>query len=415
MPLELLMPRPAEASSYAAVLHLHGARRAFAAATTARLSYAMVTLTILLVVQQATDSYTVAGAAVAGYGLTTLLMPLKSRLVDRRGAASVLPWLSVGFAGCVMTLSAVAVAGSSAKVLYVLLAVGAGLLAPPVGPTMRALWAAMTPDARTKRRAYSLDAAVEEVMFATGPLLVGAALLVASSTAAGLVTAALNLLGTLALVTSPASRTQDRLRAAPTTSRRWTGPLSRRGFVVLLVVLLGMGVATGPLEVGLLARAEQTGTAARVGVLLAALAVGSAFGGIAWGQLVRTHRPRAHLAGLVALSAVLLAALVPSSNAWLLTGLLLLIGLAASPMFITAYVTADELARTDEQREASTWVSTANNLGIALGASVAGVLADRSGPGSVFAAGALACLLVLVVVGLLGRRLEARSVERPEG
>lgn len=406
------MPRSAEASSYAAVLRLSGASRAFGAAASARLSYAMVTLTILLVVQQATGSYTAAGAAVAGYGLTTLLMPLKSRSVDRRSAASVLPWLSAGFAGFVLALAAIEVAGVSHAVLYVVLAVGAGLFAPPIGPSMRALWAALSPDPDTRRRAYSLDAVVEEVMFAAGPLLVGAALLSGSSAASAVVTAALNLAGTLALVTSPASRSHDQSRPTRTT-RRWTGPLSQRGFVVLLVVLLGIGAATGPLELGLLARTEQTGTAARVGVFLALVAIGSAVGGIAWGHFVLDHRPRRHLAGLTGFSAVLLAALVPSSNDWLVGGLLLMVGLASSPVLITAYVTADELAPGDQQREASTWVNTASNLGVAAGASAAGVLADHGGPDVVFAVGSATCVLTLVVVAVLGQRLEPRAAVVP--
>ena len=76
------MPRLPEAVSYAAVLRRDGVLRAFTAATIGRLSYAMISLALLLTIQDATGSYTIAGAALGGYALTSFLMPVKSRLID---------------------------------------------------------------------------------------------------------------------------------------------------------------------------------------------------------------------------------------------------------------------------------------------------------------------------------------------
>lgn len=405
------MSRLPEAVSYAAVLRRDGVLRAFPAATVGRLSYAMISLALLLTVQGATGSYAAAGAALGGYALVSFLMPLKSRLIDRRGATAVLPGLSIGLTLCLLAVAQQAAAGRTSPALFVALAVGAGLLAPPLGPAMRAIWAGVTPEPEARRRAYSLDGVVEEVLYAVGPLLVGAILLVSSSLAALVVTGTVNLVGTLALVTSPASRRYGRPRPVPLPSAesRWAGPLTRPGFAVLLVVLLGLGLGGGPLEVALVARAEAAGRSASVGFLLAALSVGSAVGGMLWGRFVREHRPRRHLAGLVAVAAVLTAALAPISDLVAVAGLLFLTGLASAPLLVTAYLTADDLAREEQQREASTWVNTLLNLGVALGASVAGVLIDRGGPALAFTAGSAAYVATLAVVIGLGHRLALRS------
>ena len=401
------MPRPPEAVSYAAVLRRDGVLRAFTAATVGRLSYGMISLALLLTIQGATGSYAAAGVALGGYALVSFAMPVKSRLIDRLGAAAVLPGLSVGLTLCLLALAGAATAGGAARATYVALAVGAGLFAPPLGPSMRAIWAGVTPEPEARRRAYSLDGVVEEVLFAVGPLLVGVILLVSSSPAVVVVAALLNLVGTLALVTSPASRRHGRPHPSSVAAARWTGPLNRPGFAVLLVVLLGVGLGGGPLEVALVARSEAAGQPASVGYLLAALSVGSAVGGLLWGRFIHQHRPRRHLAGLVATSAALGAALVPASNLGLVAGLLFLTGLAGSPLLVTAYLTADDLVLEEQQREASTWVNTLGNLGVAFGASAAGILIDHGGPASAFAVGAAAYALTLLVVLSLGRRLIA--------
>ncbi|WP_375429780.1 MFS transporter [uncultured Friedmanniella sp.] len=399
------MPRRPEAVSYTAVLRRDGVLRAFAAAIIGRLSYAMISLALLLTIQDATGSYAAAGSALGGYALASFLMPLKSRLIDRLGAASVLPWLSAGLALSLTAAAGLATAGHTAPGLYVALAVGAGLCAPPLGPSMRAIWAAATPEPEARRRAYSLDGVVEEVLFAVGPLAVGVIVQLISSPAALVATAVLNLSGTLALVTSPLSRRHGRPHLAEAAATRWTGPLSQRGFIVMLVVLLGVGLGGGPLEVAVLARAEAADRSAAVGYLLASLSVGSAVGGLLWGRLIHRHRPRRHFLALVAVSAVLSVALVPTTNLVAVAVLLFVVGLAGSPLMVTAYLTADMLVPVEQQREASTWVNTTVNLGVAFGAATAGLLVDHDGAAVAFAAGAAVYAVTLLVIAGVGGRL----------
>jgi hypothetical protein len=79
-----------DAGSYRAVLALPYAAPTFGAALVGRLSYGLLPLSVLFTVQQSTGSFATAGGVVAVFGLTSILLPLKSRLVDRHGQASVL-------------------------------------------------------------------------------------------------------------------------------------------------------------------------------------------------------------------------------------------------------------------------------------------------------------------------------------
>lgn len=360
------MPRPSRAVGYAAVLRHHGAPRVFAAATLARLSYGMVSLTLLLAVSEVTDSYAVAGTCVGAYAFAGLLMPLKSRLVDRHGQRAVLlPLLSATFAVSLLAVAVVAGAGVRAGTPYLLLCATAGFGAPPLGPAMRALWAVLAPEPAARQRAYSLDAVVEDLVFTVGPLAVAVLALAASAPVATAVTGALNLGGTLAMVGSPAARRHG-VPADSASGRRRRGPLRHRGVAPLVALMTVAGLGGGPLELALVARTQDIGRPASAGALIAALSAGGALGGLAWGRFGSSRRVRAALAATLLACTATTAATAPVESVVALGCLTFLAGAAAAPLLITAYLAVDNLVPPDQRREASTWVGTASNLGVAL-------------------------------------------------
>lgn len=406
------MTRPAS-EGYGAVLRLPGVPRAFASASLGRLSYATLSLALLLTVEQATGSYAVAGAAVGACALGSAVMPVKSRLVDRRGLRRVLPLLAVLCAAALLLVAAGTVTGVEVAAAYVILSGVAGLAAPPLGPSMRALWADLTPDLEARRQAYSLDSASEEVLFTTGPLLVAALLAVGGRggpVAALVLSATLNIIGAVGLATSPATSSAathqpQQARPAPTS---FLGPLRRRSFALLILVVLGVGVGGGPLEVAVLARTQDAGSPEAAGILLAALSAGSVVGGLLWGRRAHRRRPSTHLIGLVLIMSIGTAAVAATENLALLGLFLALTGVASTPALVVAYLAADDLIPAAGRTEATTWVSTANNVGVALGAAAAGALIEHSGPGSALLFGATTLALTAALLLLTGGLIQAR-------
>ena len=397
------MSRPVEAVSYRALLRLPGAMPAFAAAALVRLSYAMVGLSFLLVVQDATGSFGAAGAALGAFALPTLLAPYKSRLVDRFGVRLPLRGLGAGYATMLAAVVGCAAAGVQARSPYLLLALAAGVLTPPVGPVMRGIWAGLTPSGAARNRAYSLDGVAEEGLFATGPLLVGAVLLVLEPFAALLLTAIVALIGSVALSCSClVGRSPFPTGFTPPPASGLVGPLRLPGVRWLMLAMFGVGVALAPLEVAVVARATEAGSAAAAGYLLAALSLGSAGGGLLWGRLNLTGRRSSLLLVLMVLLGVgtVAAGLTPSLAA--LAGVLVLTGAVVAPAFVLAYMLADQLVDETVRTETSTWIGTASNIGGAVGVTGAGFLVDHLSARAPFVAGGI-CLLTLVPLLLVVR------------
>ncbi|MFF5469605.1 MFS transporter [Streptomyces achromogenes] len=372
------MSTPSSRPSYAAVLRVPQARRTFTAALTARLSYATVGLAMPLSVTAATGSWALSGVVLSLFGATTvLLMPLRAALTDRHGPRRVLLPMSLLYGALLALLAALtwrpgapaaAVAGTAAL---------AGCCAPPLGPAMRALWSALMPDEDMARRAYSLDAVAEELLYVSGPALVGALLGVAPAAAGILLSAALNVAGTCAFVTSPALPGPRPARAAGDGARRRRS-VPVRGLLPAVVVALGLGLALSAVELLVLAFAEERSHAtALVPWVLGALSAGSALGGLAVGA-VRWRAPaRARLCRFAAAFGLVLAAAGLAPGLWTLAGVLALAGAFIAPALTTAYLLADETATEETRIQAGAWVNTGVNAGSSAGALAAGLLIGR--------------------------------------
>jgi MFS family permease len=385
------------------VLTLPGVRPTFTASLLARFSYAMFPLALILAVEEAAGSYAVAGACVGVFALTSVLMPLKARAIDRHGQRRVLPLFGLGFLLAVAATAAAVQLNVSSPAVYLVLSVLAGLAAPPIGPCMRALWAELAPQTDLRQRAYGLDSAAEESLYILGPVVAGALVLLTTEGAALLVVALLNAGGAVAMAASRAATTA----AAPAASqagdehppRRAGGPFTVPGFTVLVLALFLIGLGTGPVDIAVTARAEQGGNAADAGWALAAFALGSVVGGLAWGRWRHTSLVSRQLAALVALTGVGLVVAGLATPLLLTAAALVLAGLAMSPAFVVAYVASDNLVSDANRNEANTWVSTANNGGVALGAAAAGAAIDSSSTATALYAGA--AVLLVTAAGLL--------------
>lgn len=161
--------------SYAAVLRIPHARRTFAAALLGRLSYGVVPLAMMLAVTRTLGSYAVAGTVMALFaGTSVFLSPARAALIDRYGPRRALVPMAAAYTALLGLLTAAVWRPQDASPLVLgVVGAAAGACTPPLGPTMRAVWGRIAGDRALVRRAYSLDAVAEELLFVLGPLLVG--------------------------------------------------------------------------------------------------------------------------------------------------------------------------------------------------------------------------------------------------
>ncbi|MEU8624643.1 MFS transporter [Streptomyces sp. NPDC048669] len=400
---------PSRAPSYATVLRTPHAVRTFGAALLGRLSYGVVPLALLLAIKDATGSYSVAGGAMALFGAASVfLSPARAALIDRYGPRRVLPPMA-GLYAAVLGVLALATWRPGAPPLALgALAVAAGVCTPPLGPVMRTLWSALVPDRELLQRAYSLDGVAEELLYVSGPLLVGLIVRAGRPAAGVLAGALLVFVGALALVSSPAvPREHARPEPPPAGSTGSTdAPAAPRlrlfGIPALrhtVLVTAAVGLCLGALELLVVAFTEQRGQAAAVSWVLAALSAGSAVGGLAYGAVRWKLSSRVRLVVAAAGMGAALMAAGLSPRLYVLVAVVAVAGLFVAPVLTTAYLIADESVDAARRTQAGAWVNTAFNAGASGGTAAVGLLVGRLPLALCFAlaaAPALLCAAALV-------------------
>ncbi|MGW1191113.1 MFS transporter [Streptomyces sp. NPDC002559] len=420
-------PAPSRAPSYAAVLRTPHAARAFGSALLGRLSYGMAPLSLMLAVNDTTGSYSVAGTVMALFGATSVfLSPARAALIDRYGPRRALPPMAGSYAVLLAALAYVTWRPGAPPVLLGVLAMTAGVCTPPLGPVMRTLWSRLVPERELLRRAYSLDGVAEELLFVTGPLLVGVVIGLTVPAAGVAIGSVLVLVGTLALVSSPALRGGG---AAPAAKEAGAGPdapgrqrlLGVVGVRHAALVAAAVGLCLGGLDLLVVAFAEQHGRGSAAAWVLAALSAGSAVGGLAHGAVPWRASNRARLPWpAVGLGAALAVAGL-SPDVYVLAGVVAAAGVFVAPALTTAYLVADESVAEGVRTRAGAWVNTAVNAGSSVGTAAVGLLVDRLSPVVCFAVAAVPALLCAAVVfrapaarGAVDRAGAARdAVSRP--
>ncbi|SOD83671.1 MFS transporter [Streptomyces sp. Ag109_G2-15] len=358
--------------SYAAVLRVPHARRTFAAALAARLCYGTVSLAVLLSVTRATGSYAVSGAVMSLFGgAAVFLMPLRASLVDRHGPRRALLPMAALYGSFLCALAALTWRPGAPAALIAAAAALAGACAPPLGPTMRALWAELVADRSLLRRAYSLDGVAEELLYVSGPALVGVLVGWAPPASGILLSAFLNVAGTCAFVTSPAM-------PGPRPQPRGKSPGGVRGLLPPVAVATGVGLALSGVELLVLAfAAERSYDTALVPWVLGALSAGSAVGGLVNGAVEWRSAARVRLCWFAVGLGLVIAAAGLAPGLWTLTVAMACAGAFIAPALTTAYLLADETATEGTRTRAGAWVNTGVNAGSSGGVLVTGLLIGR--------------------------------------
>ena len=335
----------------------------------------MVPLALLLMVQQQTGSYAVAGLASATLGIAMAVMaPVLGRLADRRGPRRVLLAEAALYPLLLALLVAVVLSGAPT-------AAGASPPPPPPAPatplvsgTVRALWSRVDPAVRPT--AYALDATATELVFVAGPTTVAALTVLAAPAVA------VGVAGVLAVAGAAGHRDvrrDARLGAAPAARAPGCSPPSLApGMPRVLLSGSALMLGFGALEVAVPAFADAAGSPGMSGVLLAVWSLGSVAGGLWFGaRVVSVSLPRQYRWGLLGVT-IGLVPLAAVSSPWVLGALLFLGGTAIAPTLTVQSSLVGSIAPAHATTEAFTWLSTIAFGASAVGAAVGGALIEGS-------------------------------------
>ena len=423
-------------SVYGALLARPGARALTLACALGWLSFGGLTLAVVLAVERATGSFSLAGGAAAAFACASaLLAPLRGRLVDRRGERALL------VLACAHAAALVAVAAAGGTAALLACAALAGACAPPLIATARARWSAVA-GPQLARTGHALNALLGDLGGIAGPAVAALVATVAAPAAALALLAFGPLVGAVLLTRAvpapaPAGDAAGDLchppHAQPASDDKGPGPSARRrvpgrrrvprrrgrgvvrgnrGMQALLGGDLLAGALLGAAELAAPARAAAAG-APQLGALpLGLLAAGSALAALwsgrsrrAGGAPQRARRGLALMAvalpgGLVAAALVAAAATGAGDQATAaaaaadpgtaaaaaadqgaaVAGLLTLclafpLAGAGYGLFTVALMELlDELVERRNAVEALTWLTSAQGAGLALGALAGGLV-----------------------------------------
>ncbi|MEU3511034.1 MFS transporter [Streptomyces longwoodensis] len=376
----------------------------------ARQPFAMLTLSIVLLVQHTTGSYGAAGAAAAVTGVSmALFAPYSGRLADRYGQRAVLiPGVLVHTLSGV-GLTVLALAHAPLWALFAA-AVPTGASVPQVGPMVRARWGVKLKGSPLMTTAAAFESVTDELTFVVGPLL-ATALCTAVHPAGGLLTeATLTLVG--GLLFAAQRGTQPSVTPAGHARVEHASALRVPGVRVLIVAFLGIGSVFGGMQVSLAAFTESIGEPGLNGVLYGVFAAGNMLSGVVCGAVAWKVAPQRRLLVGYAALALTASGLWAAHSVLVLAGLGLLVGMCIAPALITGYTLVEGLVPAGARTEAFTWLTGAVALGQAAAVTVAGQLEDRVGGGAGFLVPTAGTVLALVTLVALRSRLVAPVRER---
>lgn len=397
--------------SYGELFQVPGTRAFSLTGFFGRIPISMLSIGSVLLIQQTTGKYALAGIIVACATLAgAVVMPQIARLIDRRGQRRVTrPVILVGASGLVLTIVAVTF-DWPVWTWFVFAMIGGGS-EPSVGAMVRARWTHSVPDAKLRQRAFSWESSIDEVVFILGPPL---ATLLAIQVApyAGLLAAAVILVVGGWVFTAQRSTEPPPTPFGDRVPRR---ALLKTPLLLVAGVLACTGAAFGAIEITVVAYTAEEGRPGLAGLVLAAYAGGSLVAGLTFGVL----RFRRSIGGQFVVAAALFGILTPllllTPNLVVLVLLNLICGLSVAPVLISSTLVIERIVAPSALTEALTWSVTCIIVGVTAGTAGAGLLIDAYGAHWAFVLPATAAVLSALVAVLGRRHFTAAAVSASAG
>lgn len=334
-----------------------------AAQLTARFPNGMMSLAILLHVEQQTGSYGSAGLVLAATSVGQAIAgPITSRWMGVWGMRRV---ITLTLSVCVVAVLCLALLPLEVPG-YMALGMVAGLSTPPVQAAVRTIYPKLV-NSSNLTPLFSLDASLQEIIWVLAPVVIT---LVSTQvgTAEGLLLVAIILVGGGAwFILSP-----ELGRVRIPRSRNALGKVVLKPPVLLATVIgfLLIG-ACAAVEVGVVATFEHGSLAA--GLVLAVFSAGSLAGGLAFGHIPIGPWAMARRLLIVTIGLGLTMVML---NVFWLGGTLILAGIGIAPALAVLFAITSASVKFSETAEAFGWAGTGQLIGAAAGSAVAGFLVD---------------------------------------
>jgi MFS family permease len=379
----------------------------------------MLTVGALTLVTAVTGSYAVGGAAAGAVGIGSALgAPVLGVVADRLGQRGVLLVSAVANTVAVVALILAAylipgVQEVAAAVPVLAAAFVAGASCPQVGPLARVRWMALTsrtsgpgrgagPDSADLDTALSYESTADELTFVLGPALVGA---IASLLAPWLplaLAAALTVVFVPAFAVHPTHRAVLRTPPRQQAGRAVTlagGPAGNRrpgartaaqrartlaAVALPVLAMVCMGTFFGATQTSLSSFSASFATSELAGLLYAVMGLSSAAAALSVAYWPRRFALNARWMACAALMAGFAALLPLPSTALPMILVLLVLGLPVGPLMVTIFAIGGVVAPAGKLGTVMTALASGIVAGTALGASIAGQLAQNFGYSTAF-------------------------------
>lgn len=369
----------------------------------ARFPIGMMSISILLFISSVRHEYGTAGAlsatAALGYAVSA---PQLARVADHVGQGRI---LVLGAAACGLSGAVFVVCALRAAPVWTLVASAAlmGAGTPAIGSMVRNRWSALLHGSPILVTAFALESVADEVIFIAGPVL-ATFLATGVFPAAGVVCSLVLVVGGSVVLALNRSTEPPRTAGPRSTgSALFLGPV-----IVIAGVNACFGAMWGSIDLATVSFGTERGHPSVVGLLLAAYGIGSSAAGIAYGAREWKTPVPVIFQVSTGVMAVGIAPMLLVNQLPVAAVVLFVAGAASCPAMIAGMVLVQAGVPASRRTEAMAWQSTAIWLGLAIGSSACGYLADAFGSHAAYAF-AMVCGGIGAAIAVGGRARIARE------
>jgi MFS family permease len=353
----------------------------------ARLAYGMIGLGIFFKAEQETGSVAIAGFAIGLNSLAgSLTAGLRGSVMDRFGQKWPIRILVPLYSCLILLLNTMETRTSILITAFIL-----GITAPPINLSVRPLWKDIVPDTYL-RTAYAFDSSMMSSTSVIGPVVI-TALSLSSRPELGLgTTAALMLIGGVALSLTPASR--DWIPEKKQKGQQWLW----RDRAIRLLMFEGcfIGFGWGVFDVAVPAFATQEGVQHRVAWIFAAFGAATVIGGLLGGLVSKKLAPLSALHRAYFLWVIACVPIAFTYPDWSMALFGACIGFVGGAVQVFYFEVLEAVRPKGSQTASLGWIWSVEGSFMAVGAAVGGVVSETFSPRI-----GLALLPIMISIGLI--------------